>query len=232
VRIHLPVTIAGFKNAEAVSSLLLLLHAANEGIVRYKALRGLERIALASSLTIPVPPIAAEIVKNGTEYLRLFGLVHALGGAGSEGELTEVAVVRELLDDKLEQSRARLARLLQIAHRTDDIKTVFSALRSGDRVRRARAVEFLDALVRSLGRASSDAAGVLRLVVDELSPAERVSRAASLVQTPGDARAALELLSEDADRLLSELARHARQTLGWSRGSTPPIALVPSAVPA
>jgi hypothetical protein len=143
-----------------------------------------------------------------------------------------VVVVRELLEDKLEQSRGRLARLLQIAHRSDDIKTVFSALRAPERVRRVRAVEFLDALVRSLGRNSVEAAGVLRLVVDELPAAERVRRAAGLVPTPRDARDALELLSEDADRLLSELARHARQALGWSRGSTPPIALVPSELPA
>lgn len=232
IRIHLPVTIAGFKNTRAVSALLALLHDANEGLVRYKALRGLERVALATSLAIPVPPIAAEIVKNGTEYLRLFGLRDALDPAGAAGTRTEVAVVRELLDDKLEQSLGRLARLLQVAHRTDDIKTVFSALRSDDRVRRARAVEFLDALVRSLGRASLEAAGVLRLVIDELPAAERVRRSAALVEPPRDARDALERLAQDPDRLLSELARHARQSLGWAHDSTPPIALVPTEVPA
>jgi len=232
IRIHLPVTVAGFESARAVRSLLELLHDSNEGLVRYKALRGLERIALGTSLPISVPTIAAEIVKNGSEYLRLFSLAYAFDTAGPVRARTEVAVVRELLEDKVEQSRGRLARLLQIAHRSDDIKTVFSALRAPDRVRRAHAVEFLDALVRSLGRNSLEAAGVLRLVVDELPPAERVRRAAGLVPTPRDAREALELLSEDADRLLSELARHARQTLGWGRGSTPPIALVPSELPA
>ena len=232
IRIHLPVTIAGFRNARAVSTLVALLHDADDGLVRYKALRGLERVALATSLTIPVPPIAAEIVKNGTEYLRLFGLREALDPVGAAGTRTEVAVVRELLEDKLQQSLGRLARLLQVAHRTDDIKAVFSALRADDTVRRARAVEFLDALVRSLGRASIEAAGVLRLVIDELPPAERVRRSEPLVEAPRDARDALERLARDPDRLLSELARHARQSLGWGHGSTPPIALVPSEVPA
>jgi AAA family ATP:ADP antiporter len=232
IRIHLPVTIAGFRNARAASTLVTLLRDASDGLVRYKALRGLEYVALATSLALPVPPIAAEIVKNGTEYLRLFGLLHALDPAGVAGTRTEVAVVRELLDDKLEQSLGRLGRLLQIAHRSEDIKTVFSALRSGDRVRRARAVEFLDALVRSLGRASIEAAGVLRLVIDELPPAERVRRAESLVESPRGARDALERLARDPDRLLSELARHARQSLGWAYDSTPPIALVPAEAPA
>ena len=230
IRIHLPVTIAGFMNARAVTALVGLLHDANEGLVRYKALRGLERVALGTSLAIPVPPLAAEIVKNGTEYLRLFALLHALDPAGAAGTRTEVAVVRELLEDKLEQSLGRVARLVQVAHRSDDIKAVFSALRSGDRLRRARAVEFLDALVRSLGRASLDAAGVLRLVIDELPAGERVRRAEGLVEVPRDARDALERLARDPDRLLSELARHARQALGWAYGSTPPIALVPAEV--
>jgi hypothetical protein len=214
-----------------VSALVVLLHDATEGLVRYKALRGLERVALATSLPIPVAPIASEIVKNGTEYLRLFGLLNALDPLAVAAR-TEVAVVRELLEDKLEQSLGRLARLLQVAHRTDDIKSVFAALRSDDRVRRGRAVEFLDALVRSLGRASVEAAGVLRLVIDELPAAERVRRSEPLIESPREARDALERLARDPDPLLSELARHARQSLGWANDSTPPIALVPSEVPA
>jgi AAA family ATP:ADP antiporter len=232
VRIHLPVTLAAFKNTRAVQTLVELLRDSNEGFVRYKALRGLEQVALATSLAVPVAPIAAEIVRNGKEYLRLFALLHALAHPAVPTTSTELVVVRELLDDKLEQSLGRVARLLQVAHRTDDLKTVFAALRSSDRVRRARAVEFLDALVRSFGRASIEAAAVLRLVVDELSPDERVRRATALVETPHDARAGLQLLAEDADQLVSDLARNARHALGWSQESVPPIARLPAEVTA
>lgn len=232
VRIHLPDTLAAFKNARAVQTLLELLRESSEGFVRYKALRGLEQVALSTSLRIPVQPIAAEIVRNGKEYLRLFGLLHTLARPEAPAASTEAVVVRELLDDKLEQSLGRVARLLQVAHRTDDLKTVFAALRSSDRVRRARAVEFLDALVRSFGRASIEAAAVLRLVVDELSPDERVRRATALVETPRDARAVLELLAADTDQLVSDLARNAQHALGWSHQSIPPIARLPAEVTA
>jgi hypothetical protein len=95
---------------------------------------------------------------------------------------------------------------------------VFAALKSPDRHERARAIEFLDALVRSWEQVSDQTPGVLRLVVDDLSPEERARAAAPLVGTVSDASEALSRLAEDSDPMLRELAH---QALGPAHHSRP-----------
>jgi hypothetical protein len=138
----------------------------------------------------------------------------------------ESELVIELLDDKIAQSRDRLARLLQVLHRGDDIPAIFSALVSRDARRRGRAVEFLDALIRGFDRSSDQAAMLLRLVVDDLPDEQRAERAGELVGTFQDARAALAALAQDSDEIVRSLSQRALASLG----SLPPPAPTLSAV--
>ncbi|HET9959252.1 MAG TPA: MFS transporter [Polyangiaceae bacterium] len=209
VRIHIPRTISAFENDAAATELLQILRSDHEGLIRYKALRGLEQLARSTTVRIASEPILQEIERNALEHLRLFALVHVIGSAGEDAERLELVLVRELLEDKLHQSLDRLARLVQLAHRSDDIPTLFAALNDADRRRRAQAVEFLDALIRSLSRASVETAGLLRLVVDDLSPQERVRRSSERIGVIPHLHDALTRLSEDPDQILRELARHA-----------------------
>ena len=222
VRIHIPRSIAAFATPAAVTLLLKLMGGDKEGLVRYKALRGLGQLARETSLVIEVKPILEELKRNALEYLRLFSARVALEQeTGSEPHLP-VKLVLELLDDKIQQSFDRIARLLQLVQRGDDIRSIFSALTGADRRQSGRAVEFLDALIRGLGRDSDDVATLLRLVVDELPPAERARRAAELVGVFASAQATLEQLSRDADDILRDLAAHAVSAFGKPRASEGP----------
>jgi hypothetical protein len=221
VRIHVPRSISAFLSKEALQVLLRVVVEHKEGLVRYKALRGLEQIALETSLRIDPAPIFHEVTRNALEYLRLFAADLALTSDRAAASKLETQLVIELLEDKIAQSRDRLARLLQLMHRGDDIPAIFAALTSGDRRRRGRAVEFLDALIRGLDRSSDEAAMLLRLVVDDLPPEQRAARAADRVGVFPNAREALRLLSEDRDEVVSSLSARALLSLGPPPPSRP-----------
>jgi AAA family ATP:ADP antiporter len=214
--LHLPLALARFDDAFAVSALLGVLRSERHaGFVRYKALRGLQEIARRTSLPIDPSPIHAEIVRNATEYLRLLGLVLALRGEPRARERGVLGLVLGLVEDKLAQAVDRLERLTQIAQRTDDVPRVFRALRSADRHERAQAGEYLDALARGWDRrGEARLAQLLGLVFGEASDAERVRAASALVgPPPTSAPAALERLLGLGDPLLEAFARQARATL-------------------
>jgi ATP:ADP antiporter, AAA family len=226
VRIHVPRSISAFLSKEALAILLRVVVEHESGLVRYKALRGLEQIALETSLRIDSGPIFHEIIRNALEYLRLFSAELALKSDRMVASRLESQLVIELLEDKIAQSRDRLARLLQVLHRGDDIPAIFAALTSRDRRRRGRAVEFLDALIRGFDRSSDEAALLLRLVVDDLPDELRAERAKELVGSFSDARAALGALSSDSDSMVSSLSSRALATLGSVPPPAPPLAVL------
>lgn len=225
VRIHVPRSISAFLSKEALAALLRAVVEHKEGLVRYKALRGLEQIALETSLRIDPGPIFHEVTRNALEYLRLFSADLALTNDRAAATKLETQLVIELLQDKIAQSRDRLARLLQLLHRGDDIPAIFAALTSGDRRRRGRAVEFLDALIRGFDRSSDEAAVLLRLVVDDLPPEQRAARAAELVGSFPNARETLSVLSKDSDEVVSSLSARALSSLGPAPSSRPDASL-------
>jgi xanthine/CO dehydrogenase XdhC/CoxF family maturation factor len=110
-----------------------------------------------------------------------------------------------LLDDKLAQSMERAFRLLQIAHKHEDIERVHLASRSSDTTARANAGEFLDVLL--VRRDQQRLRRMLRIVVDDAHDAERVERAReelpALVHSYDDA---LTVLLEGNDQVLVALA--------------------------
>jgi hypothetical protein len=62
-------------------------------------------------------------------------------------------------------------------------------------------------------------AALLRLIVDELPAVDRARRAGELVGVFADARSTLELLANDSDDILRELAAHALPVLDKPRAS-------------
>ena len=102
-------------------------------------------------------------------------------------------------------------------HRGDDIRAIFSTLGSSDRRQRGQAIEFLDALIRGVGRSADDVASLLRLVVDDLPAEERARRASELVGTFASAHDTLEQLARGQDTILRELAAHAISALDRPR---------------
>ncbi len=226
VMLHLPLTFAEFRSLEAVSVLLRVLRSeSHSGFVRYKALRGLQQLALGTVLPIDQKPILAEIFRNATEYLLLFSVSLPLRRDPLANGRSSLSLVLGLVLDKLLQARDRLQRLVQIAQRTDDIPHVFAAFASSDRHERARAAEYLDALARGWDRGRDGTPQLLGLVIGEWSDAERARAAEAFVgPAPTTTRQALDRLLQMADPLLSAFALHAGQEL-------PPEAAEPTPAP-
>jgi len=158
--------------------------------------------------------IDREATRNIEEYLRLLSLRVALSAKTSRTRIHDDAakeVLLGLLEDKLAQSMERGFRLLQIAHKREDIEAVHTAARSSNVTARANAGEFLDVLL--VRHDQQRLRWMLRIVVDDANDRDRVERARAelpgLVQSYGDA---LRALLDDKDEVLVALA--AQHALG------------------
>lgn len=216
LRIHIPRTLARFPTQRAVDVLTERLTTETDGLTRYKALRGLGYLLNAEpNLRVDRPRIEREMQKNLVEYLRLLALkVPLMTAHGRDAERAGRAgrLVVGLLDDKLRQAMERAFRLLQLLHRSEDIRSVYLALRSGDKRIRANAQEFIQALsVGSGARTPRNDGGrdLLHLVCDDLADAERVARGRRvLTDVPSTDVESLSRLLRDQDATLAALAAY------------------------
>jgi hypothetical protein len=223
LRTHLPRSISAFGNQRAADFLTKVLAGDLPGIVRYKALRGLGRLVADHRVRVDHGAIEREILANLTENLRLVALMLPLeeGQQSAPDRTTGCGrLVLGLLTDKHEQSLERAFRLLQITHKNEDLRSVHLAVRSGDKRTRANALEFLDALSfagKTDGKVRSESRRLLRLVVDDLTPADRVARAGEAVPAkPASYEDSLRLLLRDRDEALAGLAAYHATELGLS----------------
>lgn len=218
LRVHLPRTLSRFGTARAAEALLACIETDKDGFVRYKAIRGLGRLVAENRLTVDRARVEALAAQNLVEHLRLLGLSVALGappakpvvGDARRAEATK-RFLAGLLDDKMRQSLERSFRLMKIAHPLEDIHAVHMAALSSDKRARANAGEFLDTLLTR--RHERTLRALLRIVTDDLEPADRVGRATSLVEhsAPSTYESAVVALSADRDVYVSRIAcEHAR----------------------
>jgi hypothetical protein len=213
VRLQAPQSVAAFGTQRAADILAERLDAEEDGLVRYKILRALGRLVAAQDVKVRRRQMEAAALHNLEEYLRLLSFRSALGGTPAPPDGDAGELLRGLVEDKLQQALARAFRLLKIAHKREDIHRVHTAALSSDPRERANAGEFLDAL---LARGDQQPLReLLRIVVDDLSDAERVARAASQVRLVAHSREeALVLLLDERDDTLAALAAHFADSLG------------------
>ena len=224
LRSHLPRSLSAFGNQRAADFLAARLSEDPAGLIRYKALRGLGRLVADHGVRVDHTGVERALRANLVEHLRLSSLTLPLEDGQKSHAVRSTGcgrLVVGLLHDKLEQALERVFRLLQIAHKNEDLRSVHLAVRSGDRQARANALEFLDALrgaARGDAKVRESARELLRLVVDDLGPADRIARAAEALPTPAPAtyEAALRLLLRDRDAALSGLAAYHATELGLS----------------
>ncbi len=219
IRLHLPRTISRFATQEAVDYLTHRLAIEVVGAVRYKILRGIGRLSAngvgshGERLKFDRSAFEGEIENTLQEHFRLMSITVAIND-GDTGNLGTgvTAVLIGLLDDKTRQALERAFRLLGLAHRNEDIRGVYAALRRGDKRARGNALEYLDALTLSVPTIRS----LLRVIADELDAAERVRRVSTLLlePPPADPSEALRRLIADPDDLLAALAAYAALDLG------------------
>jgi AAA family ATP:ADP antiporter len=223
LRIHLPDTIARFRTQDAADLLLDTIETEKDGLVRYKAIRGLGRMVADGSAVVARARAERLALANLVEHFRLLGLrspldpspLHVPTGVARRPATERLLV--GLLDDKLRQSLERTFRLLKIAHVREDIHTVNTAALSSDKRARANAAEFLDTLLRR--RDQRTLRELLRVVTDDLSTPERVARAVAVcgLSAPATREDAMTRLLRDADATIVALAElHAAATAGRS----------------
>lgn len=233
VRVHIPRTIAAFKNQRAADILLAQLGSPERsGLVRYKALRGLGRIVAETRVRVDPQVVDSRMRENLLEDLRITAIRAALdagreqaltghtssNGNGSDAERS-LRLVLGLLDNKRQQSLERAFRLLQLRHKSEDMRSVYFALVADDRRLRAHALEFLDVLTSSWNNdpASRELREMLLMVADDLTDAERAVRAARFLSfRPRSYAEALRALLGDQDEGIAAFAAFHALALGSS----------------
>jgi AAA family ATP:ADP antiporter len=216
LRAHLPETIARFGTKLAADLLLRCIETERDGLVRYRAIRGLGRLTAKERVTVDGQRVERLAAANLVEHFRLLGLRAPFEESSSQdavGSSTTRFLLVGLLDDKLRQSLERTFRLLKIAHPRDDIRRVQIASQSADSRVRANAREFLDALLRR--RDQRPLRELLSVVADDLPIAERVVRGSALLRTrpPVTREGAVDMMVHDEDTTMSALASLHRATV-------------------
>jgi hypothetical protein len=177
LRRHLPRTIALFDPARAAAVLERHLLEEPSGVVRYRILRGMNRLA-----ALPDVGFDPDLLHLATEATAggVFRLVHwrSVLERGAKGRPERSPPGHELLvrllRDKEEQAVERLFRLLALRHRGEDFKGIYRGLRSSEPRARASSRELLENVLEPWLR------GPVLAIVDEAGDESRLARAGEM----------------------------------------------------
>ena len=212
LRMHVPQTLALFGSQRAADFLADAIEHDRDGMVRYKAIRGIGRLVADSAVKVSRQRMEALVYANLVEYHRLLGLRAALGSPPPHAARRAAAgwrILAGLLDDKLRQSLERAFRLLKVAYPREEIHRAHTAAVSPDARARANAAELVDTLLARRGR--ERLRELFAVAVQDAPPAERAARVARAISDltftlPETAEKALELLSRDGDATVASMA--------------------------
>jgi hypothetical protein len=173
IRAHLPRTISRFEAQAAADVLLKHLLPEPDGMVRYKIIRGLGRLAADHAdmvLDAAVLKAATERTLGAALLLLQWRLTLAQGSVQEPRRATPgQELLVSLLRDKETHAVERLFRLLGLTLRGEDLRRIYRGLRSTDAKLRAGSRELLENLVQPPLRDAvlalvDDASDVRRLV--------------------------------------------------------------------
>ncbi|HVR71282.1 MAG TPA: HEAT repeat domain-containing protein [Vicinamibacteria bacterium] len=153
LRRHLPRTISRFPAREAAPVLLRHLTLESDGMVRFKILRGLGRIAAEH----PEVPLDQGVLRAATartlEAAFRLGHWRAVLRAGRREDERRATRGHELLvamlKDKEVHTRERVFRLLGLLHRAEDFESIYRGLHNRNAKVRASSREFLENVLAS-----------------------------------------------------------------------------------
>jgi hypothetical protein len=174
LRRHLPRAVALFPPARAAEVLARHLLGEPSGAVRYRVLRGMNRLAAS-----PEAEFDPALVRGATDaaLAGVFRLVHwrsVLEGGARRKPARATAgheLLVQLLRDKEEQGIERLFRLLGLWHRGEDFKRIYRGLRSVDARARGSSRELLENVLEPAMR------GPVLAVVGDAGDLARLGRA-------------------------------------------------------
>ena len=181
LRLHLPRTLSLFEPAAAARALEKHLLPEADGMVRYKILRALNRLAAHPEVVFDDAILEAATSSTLEAALRLLDWRLVLQ-AGAEAEPRRKTpghgLLVALLEDKETNTKERLFRLLALRFRTEDMKGIHRGLVSPNPKVRAGGRELLGSLL-----APPVPEAVLALV-DDAQDEERLRRAAPFYASP------------------------------------------------
>jgi ATP:ADP antiporter, AAA family len=212
VRRHLPMTIALFPPVEAAPILLRRLLAEPDGMVRFKILRGLNRVGQHPDVVLD-PAILREATESTLQAaFRLTDWRFSLTeGARAEPRRKTPGhdLLVTLLRDKEVHAVERLFRLLALQFRHEDFKGIYRSLWNRSPKVRASSRELLENLIEPPLR------GALLALVDDAPDAERLRRGAPLyTPRPLDYESLLALILEQPGESLRCIAAYHVGELG------------------
>jgi HEAT repeat protein len=212
VRRHLPRTISLFPPEAAAAVLQRHLISETDGMVRFKILRGLNRLAAH-----PEVELDGQILRQATEATleAAFRLVHwrAVLERGALSDRRRATpghdLLARLLRDKEAHALERIFRLLALQHRSEDFKGIYRGLRNPSAKVKAGSLELLENLVRPPLR------DPLIALIDDAPDLERLARAVPYYQArPFDYEELLGLILEQPGESLRCIAAYHVGELG------------------
>lgn len=179
VRRHLPRTISHFPPPAAAAVLQRHLVTETDGMVRFKIVRGLNRLA-----SHPEVELDGAILRQATEATleAAFRLVHwrvvLERGARSDGRRATPGhdLLARLLRDKEAHALERIFRLLALQHRDEDFKGIYRGLRNPSAKVKAGSRELLENVI------SPPMRDPLIALIDDAPDLDRVARAVPYYQ--------------------------------------------------
>jgi ATP/ADP translocase len=177
LRRHLPRTIALFGSASAAAALERHLLEETSGTVRYRILRGMNRLAAD-----PEVGFDSGLLRRATDATAagVFRLVHWRSVLEREARRRPErstpghGLLVQLLRDKEDQAVERLFRLIGLRHRREDFKGIYRGLRASEPRARASSRELLENVLEPRLR------GAVLAVVDDRGDDSRLARAGEL----------------------------------------------------
>jgi len=174
VRRNIPEALAAIPSMASVETLAGCL-ASDDGFIRYKAIKALERIRRERpDLAIDPEPVEKLLQKEIRRYYRYLGARFDLF---DKGGLTEGTLVEQAIREKLARSIDRIYRLLGLTYDSSDIRAARWAIQKGDPKARASAVELLDNTL------SGEVRGAFLPLIDDLPLEDKVRKGNVLLKT-------------------------------------------------
>jgi AAA family ATP:ADP antiporter len=212
LRRHLPRTIALFDPAPAAAVLERRIMDERVGAVRYRMLRGLNRIVAASGVELDLELLGRATRATAEGVFRALHWRVVLEGGGEQVPARRTpgyGLLVQLLRDKEAQAIERLLRLLALQYRGEDFRDIHRGLRSRDPRARASGSELLENLLRPPLRAP-----ILALVGDEPDAARLAGAGELYAVRPLGYEAALERMLDEGGEALRCIAAHHVGELG------------------
>ncbi|HEY1233499.1 MAG TPA: Npt1/Npt2 family nucleotide transporter [Candidatus Binatia bacterium] len=147
VRLNIPSTLSKIPCPAAMNALLDGLNQ-EDGSLRYRIIVGLEEMARRlSNLRIDRHAIELAIDAEASHYYRRYLTFFSLFGDETEASMNDGSLLHQTLLENMERERERVLRLLSLIYQPEDMANACMALRSGNAVKKAQAVELLDNLL-------------------------------------------------------------------------------------